>query len=287
MRIGMLCSRIRQEEKLLLKAFEQAGVDVLRIDDRDMYFRLDQDVFFPECALIFDRSINYSHALYLLKLLNNRGMPTINSYDVVKRCGDKFATSLALEQASVPTPKVKIAFTPEAALEAVEMLGYPAVVKPAVGSWGRLIAKIENRSMAEAIFEHKATLGTYHHSIFYLQEHVEKPGRDIRVFVIDNEVIAAIYRTSEHWITNTARGGKASNCPITPEIRDISLKTYEAMGGGILAIDLFESDKGLLVNEVNHTMEFRNSITTTGVDIPALMVEYVCKQAKQSKKSKP
>ncbi len=97
--------------------------------------------------------------------------------------------------------------------------------------------------------------------------------------MIGNETIAAIYRSSEHWITNTALGGKATNCPITPEINDLSLRAAEAVGGGMLAVDLLESPDGLLVNEVNYTMEFRNSIETTGVDIPAKMIDYVLREA--------
>ena len=162
-----------------------------------------------------------------------------------------------------------VAFTPESALQAIESLGYPVVLKPAVGSWGRLLSKINDREAAEAILEHKETLGTYHHSIFYIQEYVRKPGRDIRAFVVGNETICAIYRHSPHWITNTARGGQASVCPVTPELNDLCVRAATAVGGGVVAIDVFEDpDRGLLINEVNYTMEFRNSIEPTGVDIP-------------------
>ncbi|PKN85767.1 MAG: 30S ribosomal protein S6--L-glutamate ligase, partial [Chloroflexi bacterium HGW-Chloroflexi-7] len=139
---------------------------------------------------------------------------------------------------------------------------------------------VDNRANAEAIIEHKAVLGGVNHSIFYIQEFIDKPGRDIRAFVVGEEPIAAIYRTSENWITNTARGGVATNCPLTDEIKDLCERTARAVGGGLLAIDLFESPAGMSVNEVNHTMEFRNSITTTGVNIPALMVDYVISKAK-------
>ncbi|MBM3187634.1 MAG: RimK family alpha-L-glutamate ligase, partial [Chloroflexi bacterium] len=124
--------------------------------------------------------------------------------------------------------------------------------------------------------EHKAILGSYHHSIFYIQEYVAKPARDIRTFVVGDETICGIYRTSGHWITNTARGGVASNCPITPEINALSVAAAKAVGGGVVAIDILEHPDGrLLVNEVNYTMEFRNSIDTTGVDIPGRVVDYV------------
>jgi [lysine-biosynthesis-protein LysW]--L-2-aminoadipate ligase len=171
---------------------------------------------------------------------------------------------------------VRVAFTEESALQVCEEMGYPVVFKPAVGSWGRLLAKVNDRDAAEAILEHKTVLGSYHHSVFFIQKYVNKfQGRDIRSFVVGDECIAAIYRTSKHWITNTARGSVAENCPVTPEIHEASVRAAKAVGGGIVAIDLFESNDGILVNEVNYTMEFRNSIAPTGVDIPAAIVSYV------------
>jgi [lysine-biosynthesis-protein LysW]--L-2-aminoadipate ligase len=155
------------------------------------------------------------------------------------------------------------------------------VLKPAVGSWGRLLSKINDRDAAETVLEHKAVLGSYHHSIFYIQQYIEKQGRDIRSFVVGDDCIAAIYRTSDHWITNTARGAQASKCEVTYEVAEISLAAAKAVGGGIVAVDLFESERGLLVNEVNYTMEFRNSIDTTGVDIPAVVANYVIGLVKQ------
>jgi [lysine-biosynthesis-protein LysW]--L-2-aminoadipate ligase len=208
---------------------------------------------------------------------------TVNRLEVVQTCGDKLATTSALVREGVPTPQVKIAFTPESALEAIEAMGYPVVLKPSVGSWGRLLSKINDRQAAEAILEHKQTLGGYQHHIYYIQEYVDKPARDIRAFVVGDETICAIYRYSEHWVTNTARGGRASNCPVTPQIHALSLAAARAVGGGVVAVDLLETPDGrLLVNEVNHTMEFRNSIDTTGVNIPGRIVDYVLKVARGS-----
>jgi [lysine-biosynthesis-protein LysW]---L-2-aminoadipate ligase len=146
-------------------------------------------------------------------MLNTWGIPTVNMANVAAVCGDKLATSAALARAGVPQPNVQIAFTVEAALEAIESMGYPVVLKPVVGSWGRLVSRINDRDAAEAILEHKSTLGSYQHSVFYIQEHIQKPGRDIRAVVIGDQVVCAIYRNSEHWITNTARGGQGEGLP--------------------------------------------------------------------------
>ena len=178
-----------------------------------------------------------------------------------------------------------MAFTPESALQAIEEMGYPVVLKPGVGSWGRLLSKVNDREAAEAILEHKQVLGSYHHSIYYIQEYVEKNGRDIRAFVVGDETVCAIYRDSPHWITNTARGGKASNCPVTPKLNRLCLDAAGAVGGGVLALDIFEDDdRGMLVNEINYTMEFRNSIDTTGVNIPARVVDYVLDVAQRERR---
>uniref|UniRef100_A0A7C4KFX2 Lysine biosynthesis protein LysX n=1 Tax=Anaerolinea thermolimosa TaxID=229919 RepID=A0A7C4KFX2_9CHLR len=274
MRVGFLYTRMRVEEKLLLEELEKrAGVEVVPISDGEMYFDIRR---LPvEIDVLFERSVSYSRGLYISRIFSAHGVPVINPPAVAERCGDKYLTSQLLVNAGIPTPRVIMAFTEESALAACDSLGYPCVLKPVVGSWGRLLAKADDRVTAEAFIEHKATLGGVNHQIFYIQEYVHKPGRDIRAFVIGEEPIAAIYRSSENWITNTARGGKASNCPLTDEISELCRKTAQTLGGGLLAIDLFETQEGLTVNEVNHTMEFRNSISTTGVNIPALMVDYV------------
>jgi [lysine-biosynthesis-protein LysW]--L-2-aminoadipate ligase len=274
--VGILLSRVRVEEKLLLAELERRGATVVRFDDR--VFTLDLTAPPPEmlaCDVVLERCINHLRALYTLKLLADWEIPAVNTYDVANVCGDKILTSAALAKAGVPTPRTIVAYTPESALDACEDLGYPVVMKPAVGSWGRLLARVNDRDAAEALLEHKVTLGSFHHGAFYIQEFVRKPGRDIRSFVVGGETICAIYRDSPHWITNTARGGVATNCPVTPEIDALSRASAAAVGGGVVAVDLLESDRGLLVIEVNYTMEFRNSIDTTGVDIPGKIIDYV------------
>jgi [lysine-biosynthesis-protein LysW]--L-2-aminoadipate ligase len=270
MRIGVLCSRIRVEERLLFEAFEALGVTVTRLDEREIAARVGD--YQPEVDVVLERSISTSAGLAASLLLESAGVRVINSHATASVCADKIRTTLALEAADVPQPETEIALSPEAALEAVERIGYPAVLKPPVGSWGRLLARVNDRDAAEAIIEHKEVLGGINHHIFYVQEYIEKPARDIRAFVVGTETICAIYRSSPHWITNTARGGQASNCPVTPEIADLCQRSALAVSGGmggILAIDILEDpQRGFLVNEVNHTMEFRNSITTTGVNIP-------------------
>lgn len=274
-RVGFLYTRLRVEEKYLLEELEKhEDVQVVRISDGDSYFDINQ---LPQPVdVLFERSISYSRGLYISRIFEAHGVPVVNSSLVAERCGDKYITSQILTKNGIPTPRVYMAFDEESALSAIEAMGYPCVLKPVVGSWGRLLAKVENRHVAESLIEHKATLGV-NHQVFYIQEYINKPGRDIRAFVIGDETICAIYRSSENWITNTARGGVATNCPVTDEIAGLCQLAARVIGGGLLALDLFETDNGMTINEINHTMEFRNSITTTGVNIPEKMINYVLK----------
>ncbi len=280
MRIGILFGRIRVEEKMLIAAFRERRIAFDLLDDRTLVFPLapDREALATEWAqydAVLMRNIAQSRTLASLYALEAAAVATINARRVVETCGDKIQTTLALTRAGVPSPRTGMAFTPESALATIEAIGYPAVLKPAVGSWGRLLSKVNDREAAEAVIEHKEVLGHYQHKIYYVQEYIEKPMRDIRAFVVGDETICAIYRDAAHWITNTARGGQSSNCPVTPELDALCVQAARAVGGGVVAVDVLEDRaRGLLVNEVNHTMEFRNSVAPTGVDIPGRIVEY-------------
>lgn len=280
MKVGFLHSLIRKDEKFLIEEFnKRENIELVMIDDRELTFNIGKDKF--DVDVVIERCINHSRALHSIVLFESAGIKCVNNSHVATICGDKLLTSVELGKANIPQPELRVAFTEESALKTIEEMGYPVVLKPAVGSWGRLLSKINDRDAAESILEHKTILGTYHHSIFYIQKYVEKEGRDIRSFVVGDECIGAIYRSSEHWITNTARGAVATNCPVTDEIAELSINSAKAVGGGVVAIDLFETGEGLMVNEVNYTMEFKNSITTTGVNIPAKIVDYVLKVGEQ------
>ncbi|TDA66839.1 MAG: lysine biosynthesis protein LysX [Chloroflexi bacterium] len=282
LRIGVIYSRVRVEEKWIFGALEKRGLDYDRLDDRGISFDLQNPAAWSAFDAVLERSISYTSGLYSLRMLNAFGITTVNTAKVAEICGDKLMTSAALARAGVPQPHSATAFTPEAALEAIEAFGYPVVLKPVVGSWGRLLAKINDRDAAEALLEHKAMLGSVQHSVFYIQEYIKKPGRDIRAIMVGDRVLTAIYRKSDHWITNTARGGEGEICPITPEIEALCLRAAQAVGSGVLAVDLVEHpEKGLLVNEVNHTMEFHTAQPISGVNIADEIVNYVLEVAKK------
>lgn len=284
MQLALLVTHIRAEEKLLIQALQATGLQPDIILDRDLNFDLRQgaeqlapsDRPWSDYELVIERCVSTSRGLYALAILNRWHIPTLNTYETASICADKVQTTLALAQADLPQAPTHLAFDTASAMTAISDVQYPAVLKPVTGSWGRLLARINDRDSAEAIIEHRQTLGNYTHQAYYVQSYIEKPGRDIRAFVLGNRTLCAIYRTSPHWITNTAKGGQASNCPVTPELDDLCQRTAAAVGGGMLAIDLLETQDGaFLINEVNHTMEFRNSSAPTGIDIPLEIAHYI------------
>jgi [lysine-biosynthesis-protein LysW]---L-2-aminoadipate ligase len=271
--IGILCSRVRVEEKALFEALRRRAIPFERVDEDRIQFPIGGT--FPHPDVVLDRSIHHGRSLYALTLLNVARVPTVNRARVARICGDKILTTAALARAGLPVPKTVVTFTREAALEAIEAMGYPVVLKPMVGSWGRLLAKINDRDAAEAVLEHKETLGSYQHGIFYIQEYVNKPERDIRVIVVGDRTIGGIYRSSDHWITNTARNGKATPFEVTPEVDELCRKAVAAVGGGFLSVDLLEHEDGLLVNELNYTPEFHGFMDATGIPVADHVIDYV------------
>lgn len=270
--LGLFYTVVRPEEKWILEAAAARGIPVERLHDESVTFPLVRNGFHAD--LVLNRSVSHTRSLYALRFFEHYGVPTVNPYEVVSLCGDKVLASLRLQEANIPTPRTVVALTPDAALKALDEVGYPAVLKPPIGSWGRLMAKVDDREEAEQIIEHKSALGSPMHSVFYVQEYVRKPERDLRAFVVGDELVAAMYRRSSDWRTNAHLGGSTE--PLTPdaEITELTMRAAKAVGGGVLAVDLMESPDGLLVHEVNPTPEFKALAGATGVDIAAKIVDY-------------
>ncbi|MFP4625439.1 MAG: lysine biosynthesis protein LysX [Natronomonas sp.] len=280
MNVGVLYSRIRRDEKLLLEELRGRGHDVTKIDVRKEQFGIfEPPEPFEGVDIVVDRCLATSRSRYTTRFVDSYGIPVVNSPETAAVCADKARNSLVLAEAGVPTPDTKVAFTKESALEAVEEFGYPCVLKPVVGSWGRLMAKLDSRDAAEAVLEHKETLGHYEHKVFYIQEFVEKPGRDMRIVTTDGVPIAAMARSSDHWLTNAARGAETEEIEITPKMRDLAARASDAVGGGLLGVDLMEvggAESGeFTVHEVNHTVEFKALNEVTDVDVPAAVVDWL------------
>ena len=282
--IGLIYDVIRWEEKSIMKAIEAKGAKLIPVDAKSVQIDItkrEREKNFGDAAI--QRCIGYFRALHMVAALENKGVLVVNPYRVISTCGNKLFVTLALAKAGVPTPHTVLAFTPESVLKYLEEVNYQAVLKPVVGSWGRLLAPLKDRESAEAILEDREFMHPLY-QVYYVQELIKRPPRDIRVTVIGDEVVAAIYRISAPgaWKTNLAIGGKAEECKLTSEMRELALKAAKAVGGGVLGIDMMESeDKGLLVHEVNHTVEFMGTVSITKKDVPGKIVDYVIKQAKK------
>jgi [lysine-biosynthesis-protein LysW]--L-2-aminoadipate ligase len=281
MKVGVLYSRIRRDEKLLLSELRERDHEVVKIDVRKQRFGLhDPPAAFDDLDIAVDRCLATSRSMYVTRFADAYDVPVVNDPETAAVCADKARNSLALAVDGVPTPETEVTFTKDAALETIESFGYPCVLKPVIGSWGNLMAKIDSRSAAEAILEHKETLGHYEHKVFYIQEFVEKGGRDIRVLSADGEPLGAMVRSSEHWLTNAAKGAETREIEIDDEMRDLVARASDTVGGGLLGVDLMETgDGGYTVHEVNHTVEFKALDEASDRDIPGLVVDWLEERA--------
>jgi [lysine-biosynthesis-protein LysW]--L-2-aminoadipate ligase len=281
-RIGLIYDTIRAEEKAIVESARKKGVELVLTDSKELVLNINECLNYRFGKIVLQRCVSYFRLLHLTAFLEAKDVVVVNSFNTASNAGNKLLTSLALARNKIPTPNTKIAFTRKSSLKALDELGYPAILKPIVGSWGRLIAILKDRESAESIFEDREYMFPLY-QIYYIQEKVKRPPRDIRTVVIGDRVVASIYRESgpNNWRTNTALGGKVINCPITKELEDVCLKAARSVGGGILGVDCMESPDGILVHEVNNTVEFRNTIPVTGVDIPSLIIDYLVKISKE------
>ena len=276
-RLAIVYDRLRWEEKQLYTGALGAGVEVTLVDAKTNGLALSDDLGkWRDEDVVLQRCISYYRGLYYTAILESMGVPVINKFGTSLVGGNKLLTTLKLVKAGVPTPHTYAAFSDESALNLMEDMGYPVVVKPIVGSWGRLIARIDDRDDAGLLIEARRLSPDPLQHIYYLQEYVDRPPRDIRAVVVGDDVVAAIYRYQPpgDWRTNVARGGRVEAARLAGEQREIILKAAEAVGGGVLGVDAMEARDGLLVHEVNNTVEFKGASQATGVDIASRIVEY-------------
>ncbi len=269
--LWILYTRLRAEEKMLKKAADDRGISCRFVDIRGISWPGGLDVSEGDVALC--RCVSHGHNLAIAKLMESRGVRTVSHSSVMEACGDKIVTASILDVAGIPQPEYRVAFSQEEAVNAAESLGYPVVFKPPVGSWGRLISKVNDRDCAESLVEHKSFMGP-NHGTFFIQEYVEKPGYDVRALVVGGKPISAIKRASSHWITNTARGAEAQFIPLDDSLTDILSSVYRAFGGDLLAVDLFQHGNSWSVNEVNGQAEFHGSVEGSGVDVAGAIISH-------------
>ena len=278
--LSILYDTIRWEEKALFDAGKKKGIGIEMVDCKNLFLNLDKTK--EKFDIVIQRCVSYYRSLHSTAALEGKGVNVINSLNTSIFAGNKLFTHMLLQKYGIPTPFSTVAFSEEAALEVLEKKGYPMVLKPTIGSWGRLIALLKDRDSAEGIMETRERMYPIY-QVYYLEEFVQRPPRDIRAIMIGDKVVAAIYRYSgnSQWKTNMALGGRAEECKVTKELEDICVRAKNAVQGQIVGVDLMESnEKGLVVHEVNNTTEYKNTVRVTGVDIPALMIDYALQSRK-------
>lgn len=283
--VSILCDKVRFEEKSLYEKAQNKGIKSEIVDAKTVSvgtYSKKKDFYLGD--VILQRCVSYYRGLYLTSCLEFLGFKVINRFDVGQICGNKLITSIKLEQNKIPTPKTQFAFSAESGLESIKKSGFPLVLKPIVGSWGRGIYPLRDLETASMIIEMREEDDSPLSRIYYIQEMVDRPPRDIRCIVIGDQAITAIYRYSSEseWRTNVARGGIVELAQITKEMEDLALKAAKAVGGGILGVDMMEDkNRGLVVHEVNNTVEFRGAASVSNVDIPSEMIDYAVKLARK------
>ena len=278
--ITILYDTIRWEEKALLEAGKRNGITIRMVDCKKLSLNLEQEP--EEYGVVIQRCVSYYRNLHSTAALEGMGVKVINCLNTGILAGNKLFTHMLLQKSQVPTPYATVAFSKDAALDALDAKGYPMVIKPTVGSWGRLISKLNDRDSAEAVIEGRENMYPIY-QIHYLEEFVKRPPRDIRAIMVGDKIVAAIYRTSGdgNWKTNMALGGTATQCNVTSNMEEICIKAKNAVQGDIVGVDLMESDeRGLVVHEVNNTTEYKNTVRVCDVDIPSLILEYAVKLAR-------
>ena len=278
--VTILYDTIRWEEKALLESGKKKNINVQMVDCKNLAIDLEKK---PEdYGPVIQRCVSYYRNLHSTAALEGMGVNVINCLNTGIFAGNKLFTHMLLKKYGVPTPYATVAFSKDAVIEHLETHGYPKVIKPTIGSWGRLISKLNDKDSAEGIIESREAMYPIY-QVHYLEEFVNRPPRDIRAIMVGDKIVAAIYRTSGkgNWKTNMALGGTAEECKVTPEMEEMCIKAKNAVQGDIVGVDLMESnERGLVVHEVNNTTEYKNTVRVCGVDIPSLMIDYVMKKNK-------
>ena len=269
--------RLRTEEKMLQKEATNLGHDTSLIDAKTTQINTSSQMQdFDFGSIVLERCVSYYRGLYFTACLEFLDVPVINKFNVSTICGNKLLTSMLLKKSNIPTPKTHFSFSADAARENLGKTGYPMVIKPIIGSWGRNVVPLKDKDTSDAIIEQREITDGPLDRIFYLQEMIDRPPRDIRVITIGDKAVTAMYRkSSDGFKTNIALGAEPEICDITNEIEDLCTRASKAVGGGILGVDLMEDkEKGLVVHEVNNTVEFKGLIKVANINIPKEMVEF-------------
>ncbi|MFW9831576.1 MAG: RimK family alpha-L-glutamate ligase [Candidatus Thorarchaeota archaeon] len=288
MRIGIVMSRERPNwpVRRLIRVLEANSCEVVtfclknlsvHMDSGKMEFLLPKRRALDVKGIIL-RSIGggstdqITSRISILEALEFSGIRVFNSAYSHRRAKDKLATLVWLAHHGIPIPRTTV--TERLAVAVAATKRYNDIVsKPLRGSQGQGIFRLQDSDLAFRIFKILQT----ENQTMLIQEFITTPGRDIRVFVVGDRVVGAMYRYAKpgDWKTNVSRGGKPKKCPLSKDLEALALKATTAMKMDFAGIDILESKDGLVVSEVNSAPNWSGLQKATGVDAAEAIVTHV------------
>jgi tetrahydromethanopterin:alpha-L-glutamate ligase len=207
----------------------------------------------------------------LLRLFETANIPVMNLPTAIQNAANKFFSFYLFKQAQLPIPHTVITSDLDVALKATKEFGN-VVAKPIFGSQGKGIFKLE---ASQPDLKQKLAALLKERGVLYLQQFVSNPGRDIRVFVVGEEALGAIYRISQtgSFISNLSQGGTPRKCDLTEEMRALAVNAAKAVGADFAGVDLIEGEEGLFVLEVNATPSGKGIKLACGIDVTERIIE--------------
>jgi tetrahydromethanopterin:alpha-L-glutamate ligase len=209
----------------------------------------------------------------LIRLVEASGIPVMNSSDAIQNAANKFYSFYLFRRAGLPIPRTIVTAKLAVAVKAVETFG-TALAKPTFGSQGKGIVKLES-SHPDLVARLTALI--QERGVLYLQEFIPNQGRDIRVFVVGDEALAAIYRVSSAgaYVSNLSQGGRPLQCELTGELQELAVRATRAIGADFAGVDLLEGADGLVVLEINGTPSGKGINLACGVDVTDKIVTHL------------
>ncbi len=289
MKIGIVVSDPKDwTAQALLASFSRKGINAFFLDFSELVASIGDDLVLQscgvdllhlDCLVVRDLGrrgeVDVSFRFEVLQALVQEGVPVINPPEAIARAANKFATSRALHDGGVPTPKTIVTTSPEEAEEALRNFR-KAVSKPLFGYKGRDILLLKSGDPSDLA---RLRCIVQDQGLVYLQEFIATAAapRDIRAFVVDGQTLGAIFRVAPpgEWISNLARGGRAEACPLSAELEDLAAKAARAAGAVYCGVDLLETCHGLSVIEVNGTPSGKGIFEALGIDVAEAIADHV------------
>ena len=275
----------------LIEAMKNKGHEVLPFRLPDIaaevphkFTHLEKDI--SHMAGMIARTIGFgtgdqiTFRISLLEHFEDAGIYVMNPAYSFRRAKDKYATITSLHKAGIQVPKTYIGENLEAAIEFVHEVG-DVIIKPLIGARGMGMIRAEHPELTYRAMKFIHQLG----QVLYVQEMIEKPDRDIRVFVIDGQVIGSMYRYIPEGIegefrTNVHGGGKAEIADISDEYKECAIKTAEVMNLDYTGVDIIESKNGPVVIEANASPSWSALSRVTNLDIAGMIIDHLVNKAK-------